>query len=145
MTHLAAIGMRPQAGTARADVEFIVDHQSTDGDIRVLSRGAQVYQGDVVRTSRNSAAVLNLKDGTRMALRPETTFRIENYSEARGQESAIMRLFKGGLRSISSPPVTKHQRPTPAHTRLPLNSWGKSWLTFAEMKERISPPHGELV
>ncbi|MGE0386611.1 MAG: FecR domain-containing protein [Gammaproteobacteria bacterium] len=78
-----------------------VTGQAADGSINVLGKDALLHEGDVITTGRKSFAVLELADGTRMALRPETVFKVEQYRDTAGSESAVMRLFKGGLRTIS--------------------------------------------
>lgn len=83
--------------------------QSADGDITILARGEPLFEGHTVRTGNKSLAVLELNDATRVVLRPQSIFRIEEYSEEAGGESALVRLFKGGLRSISGA-ISKRKR-----------------------------------
>ncbi len=71
------------------------------GEARFLGRGAPVFQGDVLTTGKRSFAILHMSDRGKITLRPDTVFAIEGYSTVRKKESAIFRLFKGGLRAIS--------------------------------------------
>ena len=75
--------------------------QQGEGTPRILGRSAKVNVGDVVTTGKKSFVVMKLGDGTKMTLRPNTSFKIEQWNEKPQQESAVFRLFKGGLRAIS--------------------------------------------
>jgi hypothetical protein len=71
------------------------------GHTRLLGEGAPVYTREVLTTGNRSNALLKLQDGTTMALRPNTVFRMDAFSTQENHESALIRLFKGGLRSVS--------------------------------------------
>ena len=71
------------------------------GTARILGPGSEVFPGDVVSTGARSVGVLEMVDGTRMALRPRTVFKVEEYETEPQRESSIMRLFRGGLRAIT--------------------------------------------
>lgn len=75
--------------------------QGLDGAVRVVGKDSPIYEGDVLTTGQKSFAVVTLDDGTRMALRPDTVFKFEDYAKEEGRESAVMRLFKGGLRTVT--------------------------------------------
>ena len=68
---------------------------------RIIGRGSPVFEGDTVTTGPRSIVVLKLDDGSRVTLRPETSFQIEEFSTAENDERAIYRLFKGGLRAVT--------------------------------------------
>ena len=68
---------------------------------RILGEGAPVYVGDVVSTGPRSVALLKLEDGSRVTLRPETSFQVEEYVLSDTRPSAVFRLFKGGLRAVT--------------------------------------------
>ncbi len=68
---------------------------------RILGGGAQLYVGETVTTGPRSLALLKLGDGTRVTLRPDTSFQIEEYSLSDTAPSAVFRLFKGGLRAVT--------------------------------------------
>lgn len=68
---------------------------------RFLTKGDALRQGDVISTSPKGYAVIGLRDGAKMTLRPNTVFAVEKFAHDAGEESAIMRLFKGGLRTVT--------------------------------------------
>jgi hypothetical protein len=71
--------------------------ESDSGVVRVLSEGETVYEGDTLTTGEKSFAVLELNDGSKMSLRPNTTFQLENFKLDKNK--ADVRLFTGGLRA----------------------------------------------
>ncbi|MCH7696731.1 MAG: FecR domain-containing protein [Proteobacteria bacterium] len=81
----------------------------TGSQIRVLGKAAPIYEGDIITTGPKSFTVIKLNDQTRISLRQNTVFSFEDfaYGQDEEKESAIMRLFKGGLRSISGL-ISKH-------------------------------------
>jgi hypothetical protein len=74
---------------------------SLGDDIRVLGQGMPVYEGDVLTIGSKSFAVVELDDGTRMTLRPNTVTRLEAFAHDRGEERLWLNLFKGGLRMVT--------------------------------------------
>ncbi len=73
------------------------------GGSRPLSRGAEVRVGETVST-QNGRAQMRFTDGAFVSLQPQTDFKIDNYVfEGRGtsNESAVMSLLKGGMRTIT--------------------------------------------
>ena len=73
------------------------------GGSRPLSRGAEVRVGETVST-QNGRAQMRFTDGAFVSLQPQTDFKIDNYVfEGRGSqnESAVMSLLKGGMRTIT--------------------------------------------
>lgn len=81
-----------------------------DGNISIMSRGSDIQQGDEIYTSGNSFAVLQFDDDTRMTLRPNTTFRIDEYRykpEAPQQNSGFFSLIRGGFRAVTGL-INKH-------------------------------------
>jgi hypothetical protein len=75
--------------------------QQPGSQLRFQGRGDAVLRGDVITTTDKGFAVVNLSDGTRFTLRPSTTFALEQYSHDQGTETALMRLFKGGMRVVT--------------------------------------------
>ena len=84
-----------------AHLQGMATAQQPGAGLRFLGRGDAVLQGDVLTTTERGFAVVSLADGTKFTLRPSTTFALERYSESPGAESAVMRLFKGGMRVVS--------------------------------------------
>jgi hypothetical protein len=93
------------AGTKQVGEVFfargVVTAGPEGGEARFLGKGAPIFEGDVLTTGERSFAVLHMSDGGKITLRPDTVFAIEGYTEVREKESAIFRLFKGGLRAVS--------------------------------------------
>ena len=75
--------------------------QQAGGTLRFLGRGDSVNQGDVITTTEKGFAVLSFSDGSKITLRPSTTFSIEKYAHDAGSEFALLRLLKGGLRAVT--------------------------------------------
>ncbi len=75
-----------------------------DGTIKVLTAQSAVEQGDTLVTEKGTYARIKFVDNGEITLRPNTQFKIENFSyEAAKPESdsAFFTLLKGGLRSIT--------------------------------------------
>ncbi|MCW5625243.1 MAG: FecR domain-containing protein, partial [Burkholderiales bacterium] len=82
----------------------VVSVQRTDGSMAVLSKGSAVTVGDTLRTQAESRAEIQTQDRARVIVRPDSTFKIEGYrftQSAPQDDSTVLRLLKGGLRSIS--------------------------------------------
>lgn len=77
--------------------------KEVNGSERKLKLGAPVYEGDVLVTGAQSYAVVAFRDEGRVSLQENTQFRVERfkYDKAKSEESAIMRLLKGGVRVIT--------------------------------------------
>ncbi|MEM7543306.1 MAG: FecR domain-containing protein [Pseudomonadota bacterium] len=75
--------------------------QGGNGAGRLLGRGSAVHAGDVLTTGSRSFLIVKFIDDTRMTLRPDTVFRVDEWNTSANQESAVSRLFKGGLRAIT--------------------------------------------
>jgi len=74
-----------------------------DGQQRVLNRGSAINKGDTIQTQAARAQV-RFSDGSLLALRPNTEFKVEEYSfngQQDGSERGIYNLLKGGFRTIS--------------------------------------------
>jgi len=100
-----AIGLLWTAATS-ADIgsvkvaRGVVTAQSANGVARLLSPGAKLEEGDVLSTATRSYAVIEMGDGARMTVRPRSVLALEEYKFEK-QESAVLRLFRGGLRAIT--------------------------------------------
>ncbi len=82
-------------------VKGITTAQQPGAGARIIGRGQALYEGDLLSTGNKSYAVIRLADNTRMTLRPGTRFRIDKLDAARSTGSALLSLFKGGLRVIT--------------------------------------------
>ena len=68
---------------------------------RILGKGLPLHNGETLNTGSSGFAVIKLKDGSRMTLRPNTSFKIVNVDVREGKENAFLRLFRGGFRAIT--------------------------------------------
>lgn len=82
-------------------VQGVTSAQSPGGQPRFLARGDAIARGEVVSTSERGYAVLGLKDGTRLTLRSNTAFAVDDLNQQAGSESLAMSLFRGGLRALT--------------------------------------------
>lgn len=87
-------------------VEFArgVGYAQTPGQMpRILGKGLQFQEGDTLSTAQGSTAIVQLRDGTRMTLRPGTDLLVQRfqYQEGAANNSLLMQLFSGGLRAIT--------------------------------------------
>jgi hypothetical protein len=68
---------------------------------RFVTKGDALNEGDVISTSSRGFAVIGFRDGTKLTLRPDTTFAVDKYNDAAGQEAASFLLHKGGIRTVT--------------------------------------------
>lgn len=75
----------------------------TSGKSRKLLLGSPVYEGDKLNTDIQSHAVVAFRDESRITLQQSSTFFVEKfkYDKAKQQESAVLRLLKGGVRVVT--------------------------------------------
>jgi len=89
-----------------ARVEFAIGSvsvETADGRVRPLLKGATVEEGETVNTNEGRAQLRFTDDGF-ISLHSQTVFRIDAYrwsGVTDGSESAVFRLVKGGLRTIT--------------------------------------------
>jgi len=77
---------------------------NSSGVQRSLTRGAEIGNGDTVRTGEGSRAQVRFSDGALVSLQAQTEFRIDDFhysGKADGQEKGFFSLLKGGLRTIT--------------------------------------------
>ena len=72
-----------------------------ESDVRLIGQGMPIYRNDVLTTGQDSFAVVELNDGTRMSLRPNTVMRVDEYADGEGAERMQLQLFKGGMRTVT--------------------------------------------
>ena len=76
---------------------------------RVLGRGLALNEGDRLTTADNALAIIKLKDGTKMTLRPGTELVLSQYSYSdtnnassnSAGNSMVLQLLRGGLRTLT--------------------------------------------
>ncbi|MCP4471273.1 MAG: hypothetical protein GY815_11415 [Gammaproteobacteria bacterium] len=74
---------------------------SREDSVRLMGNGTPVYQKDLLTTGQRSMAIIELNDGTRMTIRPNSVFRVDQFTQKSGSESVLLSMFKGGLRAIT--------------------------------------------
>lgn len=93
------------AGAAQIDFAAgSVTAVNSTGAQRPLTKGAEVGNGDTIRTGDGGRAQVRFSDGAIVSLQPATEFRIDNYqyaSKSDGQEKGFFSLLKGGMRTIT--------------------------------------------
>lgn len=78
--------------------------QRADGTLRVLGSKSEVFAGETLVTAASSYAQVQMNDGAKMTLRPNSNLRIEAYTfdkEAPSSDNAVLRLLKGGFRTVT--------------------------------------------
>ena len=73
--------------------------QLPDQPPRLLGKGVVVYLGDNIQTSTGSFIVILFDDGTRVTVRPNTSFSIDEYINNTDNKKAVLQLHKGGLKT----------------------------------------------
>jgi hypothetical protein len=71
--------------------------------VHKLILDSPVYEGDILQSGSKSYAIVIFRDGGRITLQADSQFKIEQYKYGKDveQESAILRLLKGGARVIT--------------------------------------------
>jgi hypothetical protein len=77
--------------------------QNIDGSsARLVAKNETVQRGEVLKTGPTSFTIVKLNDGTRMTIRPNSSFSVEQFNPKEDSTaSAILRLFRGGMRAIT--------------------------------------------
>ncbi|MGE0559486.1 MAG: FecR domain-containing protein, partial [Burkholderiales bacterium] len=94
------------ATVVQAQVARVIDSKGTalverSGQLpRLLGAGERLDERDVINVARDSWAILEFSDQTRITLRPNTVFRLDSY-KADAPESMLLGLVKGGLRVVT--------------------------------------------
>ena len=76
----------------------------SNGKTRSLRRRSYVRQGDTLSTGANGGAQVKFNDGAQIALRRDSSLRIDEYrwqGNSDGSEKAVLSLVKGGFRTIT--------------------------------------------
>jgi len=87
-----------------AKIEGTVTATGTDGQARILSRGAAVFSEDKIQAAVNAYAVLAFRDQSKMTVTPNSIVALENVrfeGENSAEGSFTARLIKGGLRAFT--------------------------------------------
>jgi len=92
--------------TALAQAAKVVDVRGTSlveragAAPRILGAGEPLDARDTISVARDSWAILEFSDQTRVTLRPNTVFRLDSY-KADAPEAMLLGLVKGGLRVVT--------------------------------------------
>ena len=81
----------------RAKVQFAVGNvsaTSADGQTRSLKKGDRIYTGDTVKTGEQGSAQLIYRDRSRMAVRVNTTFKIDEFSYDEKNKKGASSIFR---------------------------------------------------
>jgi len=100
---LGAAQAGPVAGVV-TNVSGPLTARSASGAVRVLALKSEVESGDTLITSPDAYALVKFIDNSELALKPDTTVAIDQFSflDARPEDDhAAFTLVKGGLRSIT--------------------------------------------
>lgn len=106
----AAAGVTPPKSQTVGRIGFIRGEASArradDVFLRPLEPGSPLYEGDRVETRPGAFAVIVFKDRTRVTLRGNSVFVVEqlkfsNDESTAANDSALFRLVRGGLRAVT--------------------------------------------
>jgi len=78
--------------------------RKADGTVKVLAEKSEVESGDTLVTEKNTYGMVRLVDNSEITLKPNTTFKIDDFAYDAGKpegDRAAFTLVKGGLRSIT--------------------------------------------
>ena len=94
------------AAQPAGEVEFArgVGFAQTPGKLpRTLSKGVPLMEGDRLTMADDSSAIIELQDGTRMTLRPNSEMIVQQYQYKQGaaDNSMVMQLLRGGFRAVT--------------------------------------------
>lgn len=81
-----------------------VTAEAPDGSSRPLRRRSEVYAGDTLVTGPKATAQVRFTDNGLLQIQPNSRFQISEYrfeGKEDGSESAVFKLIKGGMRSIT--------------------------------------------
>jgi hypothetical protein len=98
----AEVGGQP-AGRIIAAVGAVTAERA-DGTSRPLRRRSEVYAGDILVTGPKATAQVRFTDNGLLQIQPNSRFQINEYrfsGKEDGSESAVFKLLKGGMRSIT--------------------------------------------
>ena len=97
----AALPLAAQPVGSVIHVQGIASAQKPGEPARFLQKGDPLLEGDVLNTTGRGYAVIELKDGSKMTLRPDTTFAISEYKEGTASDGMLLRVLKGGMRAVT--------------------------------------------
>jgi hypothetical protein len=96
-------GALANTGTV-AHVAGTLSAKKADGTTRVLQPRSTVGSGDTLSTEKDSHAQINFSDGAQVTLKPNSSFRVDNFAfakESPKEDSFITTVLTGGLRMVT--------------------------------------------
>ena len=78
-----------------------VTAELAEQEVRTLEKASPIFETDQIKTGAKSFAVIKLKDGTRITVRPDSQLGIKKYTFEEGTEEAEYELVKGGMRALT--------------------------------------------
>jgi hypothetical protein len=78
--------------------------RKADGSVKALSLKSTVENGDTLVSEKDTYARIRFTDNSEITLKPNTQFKIENFSFDEGKpekDAAVFNLVKGGLRAVT--------------------------------------------
>jgi len=80
-----------------------VEIVTISGEKIKLRKGSSINQGDTIISSKRGQAQIKMSDGTLLAIRPNSRFKIDDYeyNGDKNSDKSIYSLMKGGFRSIT--------------------------------------------
>jgi len=101
---LAAFSLAGFAAVEVGEVTYsrgVLTGQIDGSSPRIIGKGVPLHNGETLNTGSRGFALIKLDDGTRMTLRPNTTFKIENVDTNQGSENIFLSLLRGGFRALT--------------------------------------------
>src|SRR6266851_6128109 len=107
MIALISAAFAGEAGAVAGRVDFATSGATVsgvNGQLRPLTKGAELDSGDTVRTDGEGRAQIRFTDGSYVSLQPNTEFAIRDYNfegKTDGSERGIFGLAKGAMRTVT--------------------------------------------
>jgi len=107
----AGLGVTAQSGHAAlaVTVSGVVNIKNAEGELRTAKRRSKIFPGETVVTQSEASIKMRFTDGGIISLVADSEFRVDEYrfedkagdEGANGNNTVVMTLVKGGLRSIT--------------------------------------------
>ncbi|MDH5426209.1 MAG: FecR domain-containing protein [Gammaproteobacteria bacterium] len=105
---LVGVLMQSSVSVAATDIGYVdyargvVTAQHHEAGSRIMGKSARVFESDTITTANRSFAIIKMKDGSHITIRPNSSLSVEKYiARNSANDSAILHLFKGGIRAIT--------------------------------------------
>lgn len=105
LLYMNVMGVAMAAPIAVGSIDYVrgvVSAKAGSGEGRLLGKNAPIYQADSIVTGNNSFAILLFQDGTKVTVRPQSVFVINEYQFNQNSDNkAFFQLLKGGVRTVT--------------------------------------------